>query len=134
MTVHRVTFRVRLLMLIVAGCAESLALLQVDGHLGPLLIILGPVMGSCADRALGGGGLLGGILCGFTAFCGFGALMYMRAYFYPQPNTVDYLGPILSFSVLAFFGAIVGFAVGGFIWCLNYLDQTSKTAPESHDR
>jgi hypothetical protein len=112
------------LMITVAACAVVLALFRAQRILqGPsvgefLFIVVGPVTGAVAHRTLGGRGLLGGMVGGVAVFCGFGALMYIRGYLHPVPNTVDYLGPVLSLSVLGFFGAVVGLVVGAIIWCL----------------
>jgi hypothetical protein len=70
---------------------------------------------------------------GVAANCGFGVLMYIRAYLYPVPNTVDYLGPVLSLAVLGFSGAVVGLVVGAFIWWLTWLDVSSRDVPRTGD-
>jgi hypothetical protein len=76
------------------------------------LIVAGPLVGAVLDAARGGNGIVGGMLAGAVAFCGFAAIMYVRAYFFPEPNTVDYLGPILAFTAMAVMGAAIGAVVG----------------------
>jgi hypothetical protein len=106
-------------MIAVVWCALLLALVRMPGMewlAALLLAILGPIIGATAQRCWGGRGVLGGLIGGIASYVGFGVVMYLRAYFVPQPNTVDYLGPVLSFLILASSGALVGLAVGILVW------------------
>jgi hypothetical protein len=128
---HRVRFTIQWLMLTVATRAVFLAVLRIEPVRGYFLIVVGPMIGVSIDRALGGRGVLGGTAGGVSAFWIFGAVMYVRAYLYPQPNTVDYLGSGLAFLILAFFGAIVGLVVGISIWGLVQLFEKSRDIPKT---
>ncbi len=74
--------------------------------------------GATVHKRRGGQGILGGVVGGVVSYVSFGIVMYMRAYLNPQPDTVDYLGPGLSFILLSCSGALIGLAVGALFWGL----------------
>jgi hypothetical protein len=65
--------------------------------------------------------MIGGIVSSIS----FGAVIYMWAYLYPEPNTVDYLGPLLTLMILSFYGAMVGLAVGIIAWSASLIPDAS---------
>jgi H+/Cl- antiporter ClcA len=69
------------------------------------------------------GGMLAGVICGVAATFTFGIAMYIDKYFEADPNTVDYLGPALSFLLLGFVGAIFGASVGLIVVSIRKLEE-----------
>ena len=58
-------------------------------------ITIGPTIGAVIHRSLGGRGILGGAIGGLLYFCGFGVVVYALQSLHPQPNSVDYIGPVI---------------------------------------
>jgi hypothetical protein len=103
----------------VIWCALILALgrmLEGEALEGLLLLTPGPMCGAIVQRCGGGRGILGGVIGGLVWYVGYGVVMYLWAYLWPQPNTVDYLGPGLTFILLASSGTVAGFVIGFLLW------------------
>ena len=112
---------IRGLILGVAWCALLLALVRMPGMEWLIALFgftLGPIVGAVAQRCWGGRGVLGGVIGGIVSYVGFGVVMHLhlRAYLYPQPETVDYLGSALTFLIAVYSGALIGLAVGVSVW------------------
>jgi hypothetical protein len=120
--------RIREIMVAVVWCALFFAFYRANGveWLPAVLILtLGPICGAIAQRCWGGRGILGGVIGGTVSFIGLGVAMYLWAYLYPQPNTVDYVGPVLTLMILSSYGAVVGLAAGILVWGVSLTPRTS---------
>jgi hypothetical protein len=118
---QRPRFTIRQIMLVVAACALLCAILRFDERrwlASALYLTAGPILGAVVQRRRGGRGILGGLIGGVVHYVGFGVMMYVIAYVYPDPDVVDYLGPGLSFLVLSSSGAGIGLGVGILVWGL----------------
>jgi hypothetical protein len=113
----------------VACCALVLAMLRDEMTRGLFFIIVGPVAGALAHQALGGRGILGGMIGGIAGFWVAGAVTYALAYLDRGTITVDLLGPVLGFLFLGSAGATVGLAVGVLLWWLVGLGKKPKNPP-----
>jgi hypothetical protein len=61
---------------------------------------------------------------GTVSYIGFGVVMYLWAYLDPQPNAVDYLGPVVTLTILSLYGAVVGLAAGILVWGVSLTPGT----------
>jgi hypothetical protein len=96
-----------------------------EGLAALLISTLGPICGALAQRCWGGRGILGGMIGGIVSYVCFGVGAYMWAYHYPEPNTVDYLGPLLTLMILSIYGAVVGLAGGILVWSASLIPENS---------
>jgi len=104
---------------VIAWCALLLALVRMPGMewlIYLLGITVGPILGAIIQRCWGGRGLKGGVIGDVASYVGFGVVMYLRAYLYPRPETVDYLGPALTLLIAAYSGSLIGLVVGLLVW------------------
>jgi hypothetical protein len=125
---RRASFRIREIMVGVVWCALIFALHRMTGVEGlPALLAfaVGPIFGAIAQRCWGGSGILGGVIGGIVTYVGFGVVLYLWAYLYPEPNTVDYVGPGLTLFLLASYGAVIGLAAGLLVWAVSLIAATS---------
>jgi hypothetical protein len=126
--VRQAPVRIREIMVAVVWCALLFTLHRAIGveSLPALLIFtLGPICGAIVQRCWGGRGILGGVIGGMVSYIAFGVVMYLWAYLYPQPNTVDYVGPVLTFMILSSYGAVAGLAAGILVWGVSLTAGTS---------
>jgi hypothetical protein len=126
--VRRAPVRIREIMVGVVWCALLFTFhrsMGIEWLPALLLFTLGPLCGAIAQRCWGGRGIVGGVIGGTVSYIGFGVVMYLWAYLDPQPNTVDYLGPVVSLMILSSYGAVVGLAAGILVWGLSLIPGTS---------
>jgi hypothetical protein len=103
----------------VVWCGVLFALARsagVESFPAMLVFTSGPISGALIHRFWGGRGILGGMIGGIASHAGFGVVMYLWAYLYPEPGVVDYLGPGFTFFILTTYGAVFGLAAGVLIW------------------
>jgi hypothetical protein len=92
-------------------CAVFLAVLRTPAApwvVGVSLVLPGFLIG----RARGHAGIWGGAISAWIAFAGSGIAGYAYYYFFPEPNVVDYVGPVFTLGLLSVYGVIWGTLVG----------------------
>ena len=92
-------------------CAVFLAVLRTPAApwvVGVSLVLPGFLIG----RAHGHAGIWGGAISAWVAFVAYGIAYYAYDYFFPEPNVVDYVGPVFTLGLLSVYGVIWGTVVG----------------------
>jgi hypothetical protein len=127
-SVRRAPVRIRDIMVGVALCALLFTLhrsMGIESLPALLIFTLGPVCGAVTQRRCAGRGIVGGMIGGMVSYIGYAVVVYLWAYLYPQPNTVDYVGPVLTLMIMASLGAVVGLAAGILVWGVSLIPGSS---------
>ena len=119
------------IMIAVIGCALLFALVRMPGMESLAALVLftvGPILGAVVQRHRSGRGVMGGVIGGIASYVGFGIVMYLRAYLSPEGITTQLMGAGLAFVLLAFWGALVGLAVGILVWGVTSIAGPGRNA------
>jgi hypothetical protein len=114
MRLPRVRLTVWRLMVGVALLAPVFLLLRVNWFLA--IMVSGSLCGAMSQATRGARAIVGGALGGVASCWLVLVLVYARAYLYPDPLMVDYLGPFLALAITGVYSSIYGAGVGICVW------------------
>jgi hypothetical protein len=99
MSLRRLRFTIRQLMLLIVALAIFLAVLRMTGS--AVVAATGFVLiGFFIERHRQGPGIYGGTMGGGILFLGVGIYLCLQSYLFPVPNAVDYVGPFITLAGL----------------------------------